>query len=81
MAGNLHGKRIAILATDGFEQVEFIEPRRKLNEVGATTEVVAPKELKSAPGNSKSGATKSRSTKASTMSAPRTMTRFCFPAG
>ena len=44
MAGNLHGKRIAILATDGFEQVELTEPRRKLNEAGATTEVVAPKE-------------------------------------
>ena len=43
MAGNLQGKRIAILATDGFEQAELIEPRKALDEAGATTEVIAPK--------------------------------------
>ena len=43
MADNLHGKRIAILATDGFEQAELVEPRRAFDEAGATTEVVAPK--------------------------------------
>lgn len=43
MAENLHGKRIAILATDGFEQVELTEPRKALDEAGATTEVIAPK--------------------------------------
>lgn len=43
MAGNLAGKRIAILATDGFEQVELTEPRRALDEAGATTHVIAPK--------------------------------------
>ncbi|MFP5228492.1 MAG: type 1 glutamine amidotransferase domain-containing protein [Acidobacteriota bacterium] len=43
MAENLHGKRIAILATDGFEQVELTEPRKALEEAGATTEVIAPK--------------------------------------
>ncbi len=43
MAENLHGKRIAILATDGFEHVELTEPRKALDKAGATTEVIAPK--------------------------------------
>jgi protease I len=28
MAGKLNGKKIAILATDGVEQVELVEPRK-----------------------------------------------------
>ena len=43
MADSLRGKRIAILATDGFEQVELTEPRKALDKAGATTEVIAPK--------------------------------------
>ena len=39
---NLQGTRVAILVTDGFEQSELIEPRKALDEAGATTEVVAP---------------------------------------
>lgn len=38
----LSGKRIAILATDGFEQSELIEPLERLKEEGATVEIVAP---------------------------------------
>ncbi len=38
----LSGKRIAILVTDGFEQVELLEPRKALDEAGATTVVVSP---------------------------------------
>ena len=38
----LQGKRVAILATDGFEQSELIEPRKALDEAGATTQVVSP---------------------------------------
>lgn len=34
--------RVAILATDGFEQVELPEPRRALMEAGATVDVIAP---------------------------------------
>jgi len=41
--GTLSGKRIAILATDGFEQVELTEPRKALDEVGSTTHIVPPK--------------------------------------
>jgi protease I len=43
-ASNLHGKKIAFLATDGFEQVELTEPRKALEEAGAKTEVIAPKD-------------------------------------
>ena len=43
MQQNLKGKRVAILATDGFEQVELTEPRKALEQAGATTEVIAPK--------------------------------------
>jgi len=38
---NLSGKKIAILATDGFEQSELLEPRRRLAEAGASVEVVS----------------------------------------
>src|SRR5437588_4687858 len=38
----LQGKKIAILATDGFEQSELLEPRKALDQAGATTQVVSP---------------------------------------
>jgi protease I len=41
--GILDGKRIAILATDGFEQSELIEPRKALLAAGAQADVIAPK--------------------------------------
>ncbi|HEX4758027.1 MAG TPA: DJ-1/PfpI family protein, partial [Terracidiphilus sp.] len=44
MASNLQGKKIAILATDGFEQSELTEPRKALDQAGATTVVIAPKD-------------------------------------
>ncbi len=37
----LSGKRVAILATDGFEQSELFEPKRLLEEAGAHTTVVS----------------------------------------
>ncbi len=47
MARNdLNGKRVAILATDGVEQMELTEPRKALDAAGATTIVVSPKEGK-----------------------------------
>ncbi|HMJ66718.1 MAG TPA: type 1 glutamine amidotransferase domain-containing protein [Candidatus Binatia bacterium] len=42
MSKNLEGKRVAILVTDGFEQVELTEPRKALDDAGATTEIVSP---------------------------------------
>jgi protease I len=40
--GKLNGKRVAILVTDGFEQVELEQPRKALDEAGAKTVVVSP---------------------------------------
>ena len=40
---NLNGVRVAILATDLFEQAELVEPRRALDQAGAKTVVIAPK--------------------------------------
>lgn len=42
MANELSGKRVAILLTDGFEQVEMTEPRKALEEAGAKTELISP---------------------------------------
>ena len=39
----LNGKRVAILATDGVEQVELTEPRKALEDAGATAQLVSPK--------------------------------------
>jgi protease I len=41
MNQKLEGKKIAILATDGFEQSELFEPKKALEEAGATTHVVS----------------------------------------
>ena len=38
----LRGKRVAILATDGVEQVELVEPRKALDAAGAETVLIAP---------------------------------------
>jgi len=40
---SLKGKKIAILATDGVEQVELEKPRKALDDAGATTHLIAPK--------------------------------------
>jgi protease I len=42
MRRDLHGKRIAFLLTDGFEEVELTQPRKALDEAGAKTEIVSP---------------------------------------
>jgi protease I len=42
MANRLDGKKVAILVTDGFEQVELTEPRKALEEAGARTSIVSP---------------------------------------
>src|SRR5713101_7535457 len=41
MAGKLDGKKVAILVTDGFEQVEITKPREALNQAGAETKIVS----------------------------------------
>lgn len=42
MAQSLSGKKIAILATDGFEQAELQEPLKALRNEGAQVDIVAP---------------------------------------
>src|SRR5687768_17109316 len=34
MTQSLHGKKVAILVTDGFEQVELTEPKKALEQAG-----------------------------------------------
>ena len=41
MADTLQGKRIAILATEGVEQIELIEPRKAVEAEGATVELLS----------------------------------------
>jgi protease I len=41
MARQLDGKKVAILVTDGFEEVEMTKPREALDEAGAETKIVS----------------------------------------
>jgi protease I len=41
MADTLKGKKVAIVAADMVEQVELLEPRKALDEVGAKTELIS----------------------------------------
>ena len=41
MADKLSGKKVAILAVDGFEEIELTKPRAALEEAGAQTSVVS----------------------------------------
>ena len=41
MANDLKGKKVAILATEGFEQVELTEPKKALEQAGAVTHVIS----------------------------------------
>lgn len=42
-SATLAGKKIAVLATDGFEQVELTRPVEALKAAGATVEIVSPR--------------------------------------
>lgn len=44
MEAILQGKKVAIVATDGFEQSELLEPKKALEKAGAKTYIVSPKE-------------------------------------
>ena len=43
MAGKLEGKKVAVLAADGFEEVELTKPKKALEDAGARTSVVSVK--------------------------------------
>ncbi len=44
MNKDLNGLKVAILVAEGFEQQELTEPRKALDEAGATTKIVSPEE-------------------------------------
>ncbi|MHC8307851.1 type 1 glutamine amidotransferase domain-containing protein [Pseudomonas sp. PB3P13] len=44
MATSLNGKRVAILVTDGFEQVELTGPKQALEEAGAQVDILSAEE-------------------------------------
>jgi protease I len=44
MEQGLKGRRVAILATDGVEQIELEEPRKALDRAGAVTHLIAPED-------------------------------------
>jgi protease I len=44
MNNSLKGTRVAILATDGVEQAELVEPRKALDDAGAITHLISPKD-------------------------------------
>ena len=41
---SLNGLKVGLLITDGSEQVEMTEPRKALDDAGAETKIVSPKE-------------------------------------
>jgi protease I len=41
MSGELNGKKVAFLATDGVEEVELVEPRKAVEQAGAETVIVS----------------------------------------
>jgi protease I len=43
MASNLRGKKVAVVATDYFEESELVEPVKALRDAGAQVEIIAPK--------------------------------------
>ena len=46
MAGQLDGKRVAMLVADGFEQIELTEPKKALESEGAKVSIVSPSQGK-----------------------------------
>ncbi|MDQ3632996.1 MAG: type 1 glutamine amidotransferase domain-containing protein [Aridibacter sp.] len=41
MNNKLEGKKVAILAADGFEQSELFDPKKALEDAGATTQIIS----------------------------------------
>src|ERR1041384_3466363 len=46
MSNELNGKRVAILVTNGFEQVELTGPKEALEAAGAETQIISPADKK-----------------------------------
>ena len=83
MANELQGKKIAILvANEGVEQVELTEPRKALEDAGATIELISPEAGEvQALQPPRQGATRSRSTRPSRTRAPTDYDALLLPGG
>lgn len=46
MTNELRNKKVAVLADNGFEQSELVEPKKALEQAGATVEVISPQASK-----------------------------------
>ena len=46
MTTSIKGKRVAFLATDGVEEVEYTQPRKAVEEAGGTAELISIKDGK-----------------------------------
>jgi DJ-1/PfpI family len=49
LAGELKNTRVAALVDNGFEQVELTEPKKALEQAGATVDIVSPQQSKVKP--------------------------------
>ena len=79
MADSLKGKRIAILVTDGFEQVELTGPKEALEKAGATAEIISSSNGE-VTGWNHTPPLSFTSTRRSTPFTWKTTTPFCFRA-
>ena len=74
---SLNNRRVAVLATDGFEQAELEKPVEALKAAGAVVEVVSPKTGRSKAGTIRRRATPRRSIVSSRRPTPARMTPWC----
>ena len=81
MAENLQGKRVAILAADGFEQLELLEPKEALEKAGAQTAVISPKEGKIRGWNMKEWGQEVKVDKAVSAADPNQFDALLLPGG
>ncbi len=80
MSQTLKGKTVAILVTDGFEQVELTGPREALEEAGAKVRILSDSTDKVRGWNHDKPADNFKVDGTSRPPASMTMTRCCCPA-
>ncbi|MFN3856866.1 MAG: type 1 glutamine amidotransferase domain-containing protein [Caulobacter sp.] len=77
----LEGKKVAVLATDGFEQVELEKPVAALRAAGAQVEVIAPKDGEIQGFNHHDKGDKVRVDRALASASPRDYDAIVLPGG
>jgi protease I len=81
MAKKLEQMKVAILATDGFEQSELLEPKKALDEVEVKTEIIAPKSGEIRGWNKKEWGDKVRVDKSLDIADPAEYDALVLPGG